>query len=126
MQTSQQLTPQHNKEIAALHIMADNLLKQIDTLNYDREFPDDHKATLRNIQSKIQWSKQNLEHKFPEAIKPKKYQNSYNEKIAINEAVTKFMRLNPDQRKYFGFLIDNVLKGEILEIKVAEEEEEIF
>lgn len=114
-------------EIVLLHNNSCSMLKRIEGLNDDGECPEDvKKDILLPIRSKIEWLRNTIENKFSGRIDVRRYQSQYNNRLLLNEIMQSVSMLTVEQKKDIKLLIDSVMEGKILEIKVAEQEELIF
>lgn len=114
-------------EIVLLHSNSCSMLKRIEGLTDDGECPEDVKRDiLKPIRSKIEWLRNTIENKFSGRIDVRRYQSQYNNRLLLNEIMQSASMLTVEQKKDIKMLIDSVMEGKILEIKVAEPVDEMF
>lgn len=120
--------PTHAELIILLYHNVKNALESAEALMAERNFPTGPKYDIIDpITKKLKWIKAGLEFKIP-----KERQDIFNtqlkhaDTLRLNEINRLYTRLTPEKQEILEKIIQAMIKGEILNIKISQPEEHPF
>ena len=115
------------EQLVILHSDTNDMLKRIESISYNQECPSEIKhRVLLPIRSKLEWFKNAMEAKLNDHIDPKRYKDTYNEAIELAAVNRMFGTMNANQQHFSVRLMRWILEGKLLNVEIADLEEEIF